>query len=189
MKIILVRHALTLSNKNNTISLPTTSIIDEGKIALDRTKEFLKYYKFNKVYTSNYIRTQQTAKYLGYYDFIEDSRIREIDFGDFKGKNIDKIISENSEYFITPPSERLNLKYPNGESRMDVYKRVSSFLDDMEKQNEDVLVISHGIAIRMAIMWVLNDFSNMDYFNLKNGSITIIDIKGKKKTLECVNMI
>ena len=88
MKIIFVRHGLTMANIEKKYSTPDTRLEESGLYILDKTKELLKNYEIDQVYASGLIRSQETAKILGYDDYLVDTRLNEMDFGDFKGQNI-----------------------------------------------------------------------------------------------------
>lgn len=189
MRIIFVRHGITEANKTRTFSKPDTRISQDGFSVLDRTKEFLKKFKIDKVYTSKLIRTQESAEYLGYNHYIKDDRINEIDVGDFKGLNYDFVLEKFSENMDKIKNDPFNFKYPNGESRMDVIKRVCNFLDDVSNEDGNILCFSHGIAIRSALFWLLKDLSNYDNFWIDNGSLTIFKVENNKKIIEGLNII
>ena len=189
MKIIFLRHGKTNSNKEKCFSTAKTQIIEEGYEDLDKAKNNLKTYNFKEVYTSKLLRSKQTAEYLGFTSFKEDSRLNEMDFGDFKGKNIEKCLLEYRNLYKKIKEDPFSSKYPNGESRIDVINRLSSFMEEKSKLDYDILCISHGIAIRSSLFYVLKDLSNFDSFWLDNGSLTVFDLKENKKIIECVNLI
>ena len=86
MKIILVRHGLSEANIGRYYSLDDTKLDKNGYEILDKTSKNLEKYDIDHVYTSNLLRSQQTAKRLGFNDFTIDARLNELDFGNFKGK-------------------------------------------------------------------------------------------------------
>lgn len=189
MKFIFIRHALTQANIDGIYSKNDTEISNLGFTTLQKTSLFLKDYDYHQVYTSNLLRTKQTAMKLGIKKFKEDTRLREMDFGDLKGKNISKTREIYNELFKNYRKNPINTKFPNGESRLDVYNRAKSFLEEKQVYNKDILIISHGIFIATALCWVLDDFSLLDKFKIDNGSISIIKVKRNEKILECVNKI
>ena len=99
MKIIFLRHGLTESNKELKFSTPKTKLSKKAYIDLDKSKKNLKNYKIDKVFTSKLIRSQQTAKYLGFDEFIEDERLNELDFGDFKGQKVLETREKYKEFY------------------------------------------------------------------------------------------
>lgn len=189
MKIIFVRHGQTMSNIEKKYSTPDTRIEKSGLYILDKTKKLLENYDIDQVYTSGLIRSQETAKILGFEEFLVDNRLNEMDFGDFKGQNIYDVRDNYKEFFEKEKENYFDQKYPNGESRRDVINRLSSFLDEKSKKDKNILAISHGIAIRSTLFWILKDLSNWNSFWIDNGSLTVYNIKDNKKLIESVNLI
>lgn len=189
MKIIFVRHGLTRANIEKKYSTPDTRLEESGLYILDRTKELLKNYQIDQVYTSGLIRSQETAKILGFDNFLVDTRLNEMDFGDFKGQNIYEVRENHKDFFEKEKASYFDLAYPNGESRRDVIRRLGSFLDEKSKEDKNILAISHGIAIRSTLFWILKDLANWQSFWIDNGSLTVYNIKADKKIIESVNLI
>ena len=189
MKIIFVRHGQTMSNIEKKYSTPDTKLEKSGLYILDKTKKLLENYDIDQVYTSGLIRSHETAKILGFEEFLVDNRLNEMDFGDFKGQNIYDVRDNYKEFFEKEKENYFGQKYPNGESRRDVINRLSSFLDEKSKEGKNILAISHGIAIRSTLFWILKDLSNWNSFWIDNGSLTVYNIKDNKKLIESVNLI
>ncbi len=188
MKIILVRHGLTEANMKMVYSIDETKLEQSGLYILDRTKELLKNYQIDEVYTSNLYRAKETADYLGYKDYKSDGRLNEMNFGDFKGRSLLDVRENEKEFFIKEKSDYFGLKYPNGESRLDVIKRVGDFLEEKSKEDKTILIISHGIAIRSSLFWILKDLDNWPSFWIDNGSLTVYKIEDGKRLIESVNL-
>ncbi len=189
MKIIFVRHGLTMANIEKKYSTPDTRLEESGLYILDKTKELLKNYDIDQVYTSGLIRSQETAKILGYEDYLVDTRLNEMDFGDFKGQNIYDVREKYKDFFQKEKESYFDLAYPNGESRRDVINRLSSFLDEKTREDKNILAISHGIAIRSSLFWILKDLDNWQSFWIDNGSLTVYNINNDKRLIESVNLI
>ena len=189
MKIIFVRHGVTKSNIEKKYSTPDTRIDKSGLYILEKTKSLLVNYEIDQVYTSNLIRSQETACKLGFKDFKIDQRLNEMDFGDFKGQNIFDVRKNHKDFFEREKDFYFDIPYPNGESRQDVINRLRSFLDEKSTEDKNILAISHGIAIRSSLFWILKDLSNWQSFWIDNGSLTVYNIENGKKLIEGVNLI
>lgn len=189
MKIIFVRHGITQSNIEMKYSTPDTRIAKSGLYILEKTKSLLENYQIDQVYTSGLIRSQETACELGFKDFIIDQRLNEMDFGDFKGQNIYDVRENYKDFFEREKDFYFDIPYPNGESRQDVINRLRSFLEEKSQIDKNILVISHGIAIRSSLFWILKDLSNWQSFWIDNGSLTVYNIENEKKLIESVNLI
>lgn len=190
MKIILVRHGKTQANIDWKYSTDDTVLAKDGLYILDKTKLLLEDYEIDEVYTSALIRSQETAKHLGFTNFTIDKRINEMNFGDFRGESIDEVRLKQKLFFENERNNYFDTKYPNGESRNEVIRRTSEFLDEIsQKDDKTILCISHGIAIRSTLFWVLKDLSNWNSFWIDNGSLTVFNVKDNKKLIESVNKI
>ncbi|NHJ26114.1 MAG: histidine phosphatase family protein [Candidatus Lokiarchaeota archaeon] len=78
--------------------------------------------KFDAVFCSDLKRAIDTAKlaFKDKYQIIPDRRLREINFGEFTNKPIKSFRSEMIKYIQKP--------FPNGESYLDVEKRIKNLL-------------------------------------------------------------
>ena len=189
MKIIFVRHGLTMSNIEMKYSTPDTRLEKSGLYILDKTKNLLKDYDIDEIYTSGLVRSQDTAKILGFGNFLVDNRLNEMDFGDFKGQNIYDVRKNHKDFFEKEKESYFDLTYPNGESRRNVINRIGAFLEEKSKEDKNILAISHGLAIRSSLFWILKDLDNWHSFWIDNGSLTVYNIKDNKKLIESVNLI
>lgn len=100
--------------------------------------EVIKDEHFDVVICSDLNRAIQSA----HIDFaerniqiIQDARLRECNYGDLNGKD-SKLVNYNEH--ITKP-------FPNGESMLDVEKRIADFLKDLKKNYEGkkVAIVAH----------------------------------------------
>ena len=189
MKIILVRHGLSEANIGRFYSMNDTILHENGYDVLEKTKKNLEKYTIDHVYTSKLLRSQQTAEKLGFDEYTIDSRLNELDFGNFKGKLFEETRKKEAQFFVEQEKDVFNVRYPEGESRADVIKRTSEFLDELVRKNENALCVSHGIAIKSSLFWILKDLEDWDSFWLENGSITVFNIENGKKLVEAVNVL
>ena len=117
------------------------------------------------VFRSPYTRTRETLDCIlegagvapSEIRIFEDPRLREMEHG-FEGdwdtvKEQKKSLREIHGWFF--------YRYRTGESPADCYDRVSTFLESMmrqmdRKQNQNVLIVSHGLTIRCFVMRFLH---------------------------------
>ncbi|AGT43978.1 histidine phosphatase family protein [Treponema pedis] len=187
MKIILIRHGITITNKTKVYSLDDSPLAEEAYPALDVLKSKLAYYEFKKVYSSPFKRALQTAEYLGLKNIRTDKRLQEYNFGIFKGltfaeaekkypSEVKNWIEHNDEF---PP--------PQGETSLEHFTRVSSFLEEAAAKDEDCIAVTHYGTITMALAWALDNFRLRNKFAPKNSSLTVLQIKAGNKTVEAFN--
>jgi broad specificity phosphatase PhoE len=148
MKIILVRHGETESNKTKVIQGHLHGALsDLGKEQAKLVGEKLKDENLGAIYSSDLKRTMDTAKEIHKFhdvDLIPDKTLRERSFGCLEGKpssDYKEIISELSDGWI-------NFKPEGGESKREVHARVSGAFDRIaEKNDKDIVLVSHGGAL------------------------------------------
>ena len=180
-KYFLLRHGQALSNIENVIScwpekreFPLT---EEGRVQIKESAEKLSDKKIDMIFSSDLLRTKQTAKIVAEKLGLEvkyDERLREYNVGVYNSKSI-------VDYFKVFDSqlERFQKKAENGENYNDVKKRMRSFIDEKEKEFSDknILVVSHQIPI-IILLGVLNELSDeeitrkyLETDRIKNGEI------------------
>ncbi len=131
MKIIYYVHGTTFDNASKCASgWKDVELNDLGKeqaVNLGKNTP----YKFDILFTSDLNRAVTSAK-LAFPQLksISDSRLRECNYGDFDGK--DKSLVKYDEHITDP--------FPNGESLIDVEKRVREFLDYLESNYKDKVI-------------------------------------------------
>ncbi|MFA6177823.1 MAG: class I tRNA ligase family protein [Candidatus Paceibacterota bacterium] len=153
-KYFVMRHgeaennALCLYSSNQKIN----HLTKDGEAEVEKTAEVLLSKKITKIYCSPFLRTRETAEIVAKQtnfpkdQIIYDDRIRELEFGDF---------SDRPEKDFWDYTKNKNWEFdtavPGGESYQDAKNRMGDFLYevDQKNKNENILIISHGLAIEM----------------------------------------
>ena len=108
-------------------------------------------YKFDVLFTSDLIRAQETAKLaFPQFDAISDKRLRECNYGIYDGDDKNKVVYQ----------DHIEIPFPNGESLLDVEKRIRSFLDYLNTNYEGKIVgiIAHR-APQLALEVIIKKIS------------------------------
>lgn len=175
MDIVFVRHGQTVENSHGKYGSTDTPLSEKGREQISALKGALKDKTFRNIYLSPLKRTIETAEILG-LDGLREERIKEINFGIFEGKSYQEINEEYPLETFLWVKDYIGYRIPEGESLMDLYNRVSAFLEEVIKNDTDVLVITHEGVIRCALCWV---FDNVEYFykfKVSNGRITVVTV-------------
>ena len=139
VKIKYFVHGTTTDNiaKRATGWLPG-ELSEKGIAQANALSEIIKDEEFDIVFCSDLKRAVDSA-FINFkfhdIDIIQDSRIRECNYGDLDGLDSKLVIY----------SDHIDNPFPNGESMLDVEKRVKSFLGFL-KQNYDgkrVAIVAH----------------------------------------------
>ncbi len=107
-----------------------------------KVKQQLQVFSFDKVFSSPLQRCVSLANYCGYPDTLQSQALLELDFGDWENKAWDSLDMRvwATDWVHNPP--------PQGESFIDMYQRVSSFLSTLPRKN--VLIFTHKGVINCA---------------------------------------
>lgn len=194
VKLILVRHALTIDNQKSRLSGHIdSSISEEGKEQIDKLTNYLKDFDIDKIYTTTSSRTKSTVKKLSELksiEIIERESLKEISFGNFEGLTFDEIKNKYPEEFQDMIQKGYEYKYPNGESLIDSYNRVYIELDDIISNNDNrtILICSHGGTIRNIITYLIsNSYKYHWNFKIDNGSVTILEVQDGFTVITAMN--
>ena len=142
----LVRHGQTDWNINHRIQghldMPLN---DTGRNEAAVCAKQLAAVKIDQIISSDLSRAKETANIINKTLSVPirfDSRLREINMGDLQGVLVQDMTDETWDIFNHEPHK------VHAESLEDVYKRVKSFFDDMDKMT-NTLVVTHGGVVRM----------------------------------------
>lgn len=143
MEIIFIRHT--------SVDVPSGTCYGQTDVPLKPTfeqeaavtrKNLNVYAPFDRVYTSPLSRCTRLAAYCGYADARHDSRILELNFGDWEMQRFDEIKDPRLQEWF---EDYLNVPASNGESFSMQYRRVADFLDELKtKPYRKVAVFAHG---------------------------------------------
>ncbi|MFH1188363.1 MAG: class I tRNA ligase family protein [bacterium] len=145
----IVRHGEAESNAGNFVSSNVSNkhhLTKKGESQVVAVATELKERKITRIFSSDFVRTRETAECIaetiGFAkeDIIFDTRLREVNTGDFDGKPVQEYFD-----FFNSIEEKFVKRPPNGETASEIKQRVGNFLYDIEKQyhDENILIVSH----------------------------------------------
>ncbi|MCM1322631.1 MAG: histidine phosphatase family protein [Acetobacter sp.] len=124
------------------------------------------------LYSSPLLRAVQTAKAIarGRLDFVVMQDLRECDFGDEEGVSLEETKkrygSEIIDSLLWPTDETADLRFPNGESKREVFERVDGCLGRIVAKHSfswsksTVCVVCHaGVLSALQFGYKLTDVS------------------------------
>lgn len=159
-KIYLTRHGESQYNVKKLIG-GDSSLSDKGKDYAFKLYEYiisLDNYKDIKIFTSSLKRTKETAMYLSNnkHKVIEKKCLDEIDAGLYDSLTYDNIKEQYPEDYEMRKKDKLNYRYPRGESYKDLILRVEKIIMDVESSNSPILIIAHQAIIRVIYSYFMN---------------------------------
>lgn len=177
--IYLMRHGL--DDENFIGGWSDIDLTSEGKKQIIESTEFIIQNKLviNKIISSDVKRAVATSRIVNkklQVPIFYNDKLRELDKGIYTGR-LKNTLNINDISFI----KKLTIydKYPEGESMIDLYKRMKFFLNTLNEDN--VLLITHRGVINM-FYYILNDIfvdMNKEKFNVEHGSIHEMNIDKK----------
>lgn len=198
IKLFLIRHARQESPLCNV----NVALADEGLIQSELLGERLKNYNIDKIYSSDLIRARMTAeivsqKVFGKVENEELKELRETDFGDMTGLADEVIKVKFGDYFNKRDAMEEDIAIPGGENGAMVYERmkigIAKIIDNAKENDyENIVIVSHGGAIRSFLAGVLNMPQERRFMfakTMENTSITQIDyhIETNRFYVEVIN--
>lgn len=123
--------------------IPPIFLTKRGEEQIKEAGEQLKDKNINLIFSSDLTRTKQTSEIISHKINVKpifDVRLREIDYGKYEGKLI-----KDYEKDFPSLKQRFFERPKNGESRLDVKKRLLDFFDEIDGKyrNKNILIISH----------------------------------------------
>jgi broad specificity phosphatase PhoE len=186
MKLYLVRHGESIANsqrkhQGDSYDTDLTELgFEQAKKLANRLKEF----NFDIIYTSHLKRAKQTADEINLFhnkEIIVNKKLKERDNGDFSGK----VWTE--ELWKGMIGDKMNIKAPNGENRIDQYNRVKPIIDKILKLNKDILIVSHGGTIKSILASLFPEKNLEEIHKLyKTGNTCLYKIEVQNKEAKII---
>jgi len=157
-------------------------LTERGEEQIEKASDQLKDKNIDLIFSSDITRAKQTSEIVSRKINVEpifDIRLREIDYGDYKGK----LIKDYRKDF--PNSKQRFFERPkNGESILDVKERLLDFFNEIngKYKNKNILIISHKGTLHIldgALMGIKHEnlLSENKSISLKTGEFKKLEYK------------
>ena len=155
MNIYLMRHGQTEKNKARLLQGRSDVPLNEtGMEEARRTADWFgqQGIRFDAVYSSPLIRAVQTAQLAsGCKEIRVDERLLEMDYGPYEGMDL----SDPAPEIITFFSDFVHNPAPEGmEPLSSVVHRMGEFLEDLQGQEGNILIVTHAVAMKGALEYL-----------------------------------
>jgi alpha-ribazole phosphatase len=178
MRLICIRHIETNLNKEGLLQGSIDISIDKSYInqkIFFQNLDLINQFKPKCVFTSNLIRTKETAEVYGFNNYISDKNLNEYNFGKYEGLKKDLFVKDNFDLWF--------FKFKNseiGEGYSSLNLRIFNFLKSLDN-DETYIIFSHGLILRFLVSLSLNlDRNLINQINVKNNSVHILEINNKE---------
>ena len=175
--IYLIRHSQQLRDtgikkidENDQITNEKIILSVEGEQKANELSELSELQNIDVIWSSNYVRAKQTAKYFAYKNNLNiniDSNFNERKLG--KLFDLKKLVKEFEYPFTKEQLINNQLKNLDGESMQEVKERMTYAIENILKtyENKRIIIVSHGAAMKYYLMnyCQLNDEIELTYNN------------------------
>ena len=170
-KLYLLRHGQSEWNILNKVQgQQNTALTEKGieqaqKAAIRLIKE-----NIDVIYSSDLKRAYQTAEVIGDKLSLEVNTlcgIREMNFGTWEGLPIETIERDHLDHYKTWRTAPHEITFVDGENLAKVQERALAAVNKIisETSHKNILLVSHGTAIKSLILDLSNSFCKSDLFN------------------------
>ena len=182
-----------IDNYREDMNIVDDPLSEKGHGDAQRIAAYFHNIDIKKIYASEYVRTQQTAAPTAQdkgLPVIVDARVNELNGGMFHRLSEEECKAAHPELWNKYANHICDFQFPGGESGADAKRRQDSFLADMEKEQEDILVVSHDgfIRILMCNLLGLPVFARYKFVT-EMGGISAIAFDGKEWRILRFNQI
>ncbi|WP_395058376.1 alpha-ribazole phosphatase [Flavobacterium sp.] len=148
MEIYLVRHTETVCEKGICYGQADVEIQDDYLLLFESIKTEIPSDAI--VYSSPLKRCTVLANHISKGNYKTDSRLMEMNFGDWELKKWNDIPLEMLNPWM---KDFVNVSVPNGESFVQLYERVNAFFDEIKKakHSKPIVIITHAGVIRSVL--------------------------------------
>ena len=162
MEIYLIRHTTPVLSPGliygRTELLLSDTFAEETEIIKEKLPQ-----NFDKVYSSPALRCAGLAGKIA-LDFQMDSRLTELDFGDWEGKTWDTVDQVQLQLWM---DDFVNVCVPGGESMVQMHERVSEFWQELVSgSSQKVAIVTHAGVIRL-ILAIIREMALDKVFEIK----------------------
>lgn len=172
MKLIIVRHGVTLENAANIAQGQTDGTLSaEGKAANEQLGRELQQHFFNTIYSSPLGRALQTAETIQRYNphthLITDNRLMERHLG----------VLQEKPYPV--PYAEADI-YEGMETAASMAARLNDFLNEIKQKHKDdsIILVSHGYLIKV-LLSLLHGWPVEEFYKVKlmdNSSYSTVEL-------------
>jgi len=187
MKIYLVRHGETDSNKRKIIqgSGIDGSLNDNGRLQAQQFFNHYKNVKFDAIYTSSLLRTQETMTpfLIKGQPIYQNEDINEIKWGIHEGKRSNSTLIKRYKSLLENWSRgEFDERIEGGDSFSDLKTRVLRFLDNLyTKDYVNVLICTHGRTLRCMLTLLTKEHPReMEKYLIHNTGLYILKVENDR---------
>ena len=192
MKLILVRHGETLSNRENRVQgITDMELSDYGRAQADKLAVSLKGEPIERIVSSPLRRAYETAKAISRFHgamIEENSDLQEMNHGDFENLTIQELREKHISILKQWENDPASVIMPNGESLHDLQRRAWNAIEGITKTARNAIVVTHNMTIRTILCKIQDlDMLHIRRLHVDLASKTFVEFKFGKGTIVMLN--
>lgn len=180
-KLYLIRHGETEWNASSKMQgTIDTTLNDKGLMQAELVANRLSEENIDVLYSSSLQRAMTTAQKISAAinkPVQELHNFKEINLGPWQGLTLDEIKNSYGEHYKLYVEKPSDFNMPGAETFIQVAERFCGAIQDIIVENRDknIAVVSHGAAIKAAIISILGmDINYYSKFRIDNASISTL---------------
>ncbi|SFZ82512.1 probable phosphoglycerate mutase [Devosia enhydra] len=171
-RLLLVRHGESEWNALRRLQgQANIGLSDKGEAQALALADTIRALAPDRALTSDLLRAHRTAELLGFADAVPEPRLREVDVGDWTGRDIADIVATDPEGYRGWRAGQA--APPGGELWADFVARTSGVVAPALEAADRVLLVCHGGVIR-ALLQALLGLEPRRIIPVGPGSLTIL---------------
>lgn len=185
MNIYLIRHSAVYNPNKLCYGQSEIPLEENFTIDFDWIKDHLQLQEKTLFYSSPFKRCTKLANFLSDDQYKTDSRLTELNFGDWEMKPWNSIPEKELNPWM---EDFVNHRMKNGENFTDLYERTIQFYEEITSiETQDLVILTHAGVIRSITSFIL-DFPLEKAFNLQvdYSSITKLNYDAKNQLSKVV---
>lgn len=155
MNLYLIRHTKVAVETGICYGQSDVEISESFLEEAELIKKQINGISFNQIYSSPLLRCKKLAEFLFDTEIKYDNRLKELNFGNWELQHWDDLRNPKVTEWM---NDFVNTPCPNGESFIELHRRVSTFLSEIRCANQDnIAIITHGGVIRSIIAHIQHE--------------------------------
>ena len=186
--VYLVRHGHSTANQKNILAGRDNSVAlsSQGKKDALELAEFLRPIEFAAAYSSplrRCLETMQPVMIGRQAQLVERAELLEMEYGEWSGSKISTLARK--PLWKTIQSNPSQVRFPGGESFMEMNSRIVDAVQDLAIGGKNVLICTHGDVIKSLITSFMGShIDNLQKVSIDPASISIVSVGGTNRVLK-----
>ncbi len=165
----------------------------KGLIQAEYWKKRLSALSFEKVYSSDLLRTKKTAKIISNHSknkIILSKKLREINLGNWEGKLVSEIRLKFPDEWKKRGEDIAYYRTEKGECFSDLQNRVLPYFKKLVTNKKNLLIVTHAGVIRVILSNIM-DIPLKDLFTIKlnYGALNKLKFQQNRLIIDSINIL